>query len=450
MTKPLTIWLWVIPLLVQAQKTDSALGLRIRGVLIDHATLHPLDAGQLFAKTANGRVNVSVSGDSGKFSGVLPRGTTALLVERASYRPQIIPIRLSASENAQIIMVLIPLISIDKQNRDTPYLQTEQTSYVQRDSAAIQSTQDTERIQHSTFLITDAIQNKPISATVCFFYTKTGTKQCLGTDSKGWFRVDFKQKDIVAIEVSATGYQSYAGNLVVDQLDGRLLQHKIRMQRELTLFTVHAPEATHSELRTKTKTISLHSVPEDNGQFVTYDLLPGNYELFTRYKTHVVRQTIQLSTGLNFINATSPPKDQPVTPSTSGTTILKSVITGMINKPVLMLPDSIPIIYFGQGSYQLRPDSQDILKQVVGYMKEHPKYILQIVGHTDNVGNAQINQSLSIYRALVTATFLTRQGVTDGQLVKDGVGSNQPIMPNDIEANRALNRRVSLKLITAQ
>jgi outer membrane protein OmpA-like peptidoglycan-associated protein len=83
-------------------------------------------------------------------------------------------------------------------------------------------------------------------------------------------------------------------------------------------------------------------------------------------------------------------------------------------------------------------------------MKVHRSYTLQITGHTDNVGNPQINHTLSVYRAQATARFLTNQGILDSLLTKDGIGSRQPIAPNDTETTRALNRRVSLKLITAQ
>ncbi len=448
--KAVTIWLWILPLLVQAQKADSLACLHIQGVLIDYATHQPLDTGRLFAKTPSGRVRVSTNGDSGRLSGILPCGTTALLIERTGYRPQIIPVQPSLSRTARAVSVLIPMVPVDKQNRDTPYLQTEQTSYVQQDSATSQFSQDSNRVQHNTFLVTDAIQNKPLPATVCFFYTKTGTKRCLGTNSKGWFKLDFNQKDIIAVEVNSSGYQSYAGNIIVDQLDGRSLQHEIRMQRDLTLLTVHAPEATQCELRTKTQRIPLLSIPESKGQYASYELVPGSYELIASYQKRVVRQSVQLEAGLNFFTVAQPQIRTPDTSASNKVTRPETIAIGMTATPVLSLPDTIPMIYFEQGSYQLRPDSQDVLKRVASYMKSHPAHMLQITGHTDNVGNPQINQSLSMYRALVTATFLTRQGVSDRQLTKDGVGSSQPMAPNDIETNKALNRRVSLKLITAQ
>jgi outer membrane protein OmpA-like peptidoglycan-associated protein len=337
---------------------------------------------------------------------------------------------------------MIPFIPVEKQNQDTPYLQTEQTSYVQSDSIV----SDSNAVQHNTFLVTDAILRKPLSASVCFFYTKTGEKRCLGTNVLGKLERDFVQKDIIALEVRATGYQPYDGNLIVEQLNGQSLQHEIRLQRELTLFSVNAPNATYCELRAPKKTVPLLAVLGYAHQYVGYDLVPGSYELLVRYGDKVTRRPVRLDTGLNAITVNQPVEKPAPAPVNAATHTLDAVTVG----PALVLPDSIPMIYFEQGSYQLRSDSQAVLKQVAQYMKAHKSDTLQITGHTDNVGDPKVNRTLSLYRALATARFLTDLGVTGNQLTKDGIGSRQPIASNDTETNRALNRRVSLKLITAQ
>jgi outer membrane protein OmpA-like peptidoglycan-associated protein len=441
----LTICLFLLPLLVKAQQTDSSC-FNIKGIFIDYKTYQPLNTARLQAINIKGRQSIVISGDSGTFSAALPCGTTSLYIEPAGYRPQMIPIRFSANQRNQPVTVQIPFIPVDRQNQDTPYLQTEQTSYVQSDSTMGQSASDRNAVQHNTFLVTDAILGKPLSASVCFFYTKTGEKRCLGTNVLGKLERDFDQKDIIALEVRATGYQPYDGNLIVEQLTGQSLQHEIRLQRELTLFSVNAPNATYCELRAPTKTVPLFTMPGYAHQYVGYDLVPGPYELIVRYGAKVIRRPVRLATGLNAITVNQP-VEKPAPALVNAPAVgLDAVTAG----PALVLPDSIPMIYFEQGSHQLRSDSQAILKQVAQYMKVHRSYTLQITGHTDNVGNPQINHTLSVYRAQATARFLTNQGITDTLLTKEGIGSRQPIAPNDTETTRALNRRVSLKLITAQ
>lgn len=346
--------------------------------------------------------------------------------------------------------VLIPLVPVDKQGSDTPYLQTEQTSYVQYDRSSSQSRTDSNQLQHNTFVVTDAIGKNPLSATVCFFFTKSGNKRCLGTNAKGRLKFDFKERDIVALEVNATGYQQYAGNLIIDQLNGRSLTHSIQMQRELTLLTVDAPTATRCELSTPLKTILLTTLPGNSNQYTSYNVEAKSYELMVYYPHQKTRQSVRLHSGLNYILVT-PPRASPVVVLGNGKVVTRNTIaSGVTANPVLLRPDSIPMIYFEQGSYVLRPDSQQVLDQVVRYMKAHPDFILQIVGHSDNVGNPEINRTLSQYRASATAAYLTRRGISDKQLTKEGIGSKQPMVRNDTEENKALNRRVSLKFTMAQ
>ena len=451
MGKLLIIWLGIVPFLAQAQDVDTTSCLHVRGVLVDYATQKPLEAARLSARTANGLVRVAVSKDSGNFLGVIPCETATLLVERTGYRSQTIPIQLPTNLTDKSITVLIPLMPVDKQGSDTPYLQTEQTDYIQYDRSSSQSMTDSNQLQHNTFMVTDAIGNKPLSATVCFFFTKSGDKRCLGTNTKGWFKFDFKERDIVALEVSATGYQQYAGNLIVDQLDGRSLTHTIRMQRELTLLTVDAPTATRCELSTSTKTVILTTLPGNRNQYTSYDAEAKNYELTVYYPSQRIRQSVQLHSGLNYVGVL-PPRTNPVVVQSNSSKVVtrNTVVSGITANSVLLQPDSIPMIYFEQGSYMLRPDSQQVLEQVVSYMKAHPDYILQIVGHSDNVGNLEINRTLSQYRASATAAYLTRRGVSDRQLTKEGIGSKQPMVRNDTEENKALNRRVSLKFTPAK
>ncbi|GAB3553536.1 hypothetical protein GCM10027577_36980 [Spirosoma fluminis] len=439
------IWLCGASLLAQGQQLDST-GIYLQGQLIDYRTRQPLNSARLFVRAASSRQKIGTSDSTGAFSAKLPFGATAIRIERTGYRPQTIPVQLAANWDSLPITVVIPLIPTDKQTLNTPYQQTEQTSYVLNDSTVNQSARDSRHVQHNTFLITDAIRGKPLSATVCFLYTQTGEKRCLGTNAEGLLKRDFDQKDIVALEVRSTGYQSYDGNLIVEQLTGQSLQHGIQLQRELTLLSVNAPGATYCELRVKTKPMPLSAVSGYAHQYAAYDLVPGLYELAVRYGNEVTRQPIRLKTGLNFVSVNQP-RTNSVIASDKGT---RTEAVGVTTKPTLILPDSIPMIYFEQGSYQLRADSQDVLRRVAQYMREHPACKLLITGHTDNVGNFQINQTLSVYRALVTAKFLTKLGVADDILNKDGIGSRQPIAPNDSEVNRALNRRVSLKLVTVR
>jgi OOP family OmpA-OmpF porin len=67
---------------------------------------------------------------------------------------------------------------------------------------------------------------------------------------------------------------------------------------------------------------------------------------------------------------------------------------------------------------------------------------IEIQGHTDNKGAAAYNLKLSDRRAASVRKYLVAHGVATDRLVSRGYGLTRPIVPNDTEQNRALNRRV--------
>jgi OOP family OmpA-OmpF porin len=102
-------------------------------------------------------------------------------------------------------------------------------------------------------------------------------------------------------------------------------------------------------------------------------------------------------------------------------------------------------IYFDTGRATLRPESRAALEQVAQLMNRDAALKLEIVGHTDAVGDDAANRRLSEERALaVRSALVVDHGVSDRRLRARGAGESEPVAPNDSEAGRALNRRVEL------
>jgi len=99
-------------------------------------------------------------------------------------------------------------------------------------------------------------------------------------------------------------------------------------------------------------------------------------------------------------------------------------------------------IQFETGKDIIKPVSFPILNDIVKIMKENPSYLLQINGHTDNVGNPEFNQGLSERRAASVKNYLVSKGVAESRLSSQGFGDTKPVAPNNSAANRAKNRRV--------
>lgn len=102
-------------------------------------------------------------------------------------------------------------------------------------------------------------------------------------------------------------------------------------------------------------------------------------------------------------------------------------------------------IYFDTGKATLRPESSDALAQVAELMRTDPSLQLEVVGHTDDAGDAGANLRLSEERALaVRSALVIDHRVSDRRLRSRGAGESEPVAPNTSEAGRALNRRVEL------
>ena len=102
-------------------------------------------------------------------------------------------------------------------------------------------------------------------------------------------------------------------------------------------------------------------------------------------------------------------------------------------------------IYFDTGSDRIRPESSGTLKQIASMLDEHADLRLTIEGHTDNVGNAASNQSLSESRArAVKEALASTYGISADRLSAVGFGDTKPAAANTTPEGRQNNRRVEL------
>lgn len=102
-------------------------------------------------------------------------------------------------------------------------------------------------------------------------------------------------------------------------------------------------------------------------------------------------------------------------------------------------------IYFDSGSDTIRPESTGTLTQIGRMLEQNPDLRIRIEGHTDNVGEAEANQTLSERRAHSVMSYLVdTHGVDANRLEAVGRGDADPVSSNDTEAGRQNNRRVEL------
>ncbi len=105
-------------------------------------------------------------------------------------------------------------------------------------------------------------------------------------------------------------------------------------------------------------------------------------------------------------------------------------------------------IFFDYKKSDLTKESIAELNNLVRLMKQYPTLKIEISGHTDNVGDAEYNQKLSVARAKAVVDYLIKHGINSSRLTYVGYGFSKPIAPNDTEEGRRLNRRSEFKIIS--
>jgi OOP family OmpA-OmpF porin len=95
----------------------------------------------------------------------------------------------------------------------------------------------------------------------------------------------------------------------------------------------------------------------------------------------------------------------------------------------------------------LTGESKPILDQVAAGLSKHPRVRVELQGHTDSVGSAPYNLTLSQHRAEAVRDYLIAQGVSSAELTAVGYGKTQPIADNKTAEGRALNRRVVMLVL---
>jgi outer membrane protein OmpA-like peptidoglycan-associated protein len=103
-------------------------------------------------------------------------------------------------------------------------------------------------------------------------------------------------------------------------------------------------------------------------------------------------------------------------------------------------------ILFDFNRFELKPQYYSVLDEIAVMLSQNPKAKVEIQGHTDNIGSAEYNRTLSVKRARIVRNYFVQKGVEKDRLFPVGYGFKISTAPNEDESGRALNRRVEFVL----
>ena len=107
-------------------------------------------------------------------------------------------------------------------------------------------------------------------------------------------------------------------------------------------------------------------------------------------------------------------------------------------------------VYFEPGQTTLTPESMRQLTNIARILKTFPDVVVKIGGYTDSTGVGPEDLRFSEARARSVMTVLANQGVRLYRLFAQGYGAKYAVAPNTTPASRALNRRVSIRVLRKQ
>ncbi len=117
-------------------------------------------------------------------------------------------------------------------------------------------------------------------------------------------------------------------------------------------------------------------------------------------------------------------------------TILSSIRTYTLNH-----------LYFDVNKWDIKQEAIPTLHKLYLSFTKNPRLVIEIAGHTDNVGDEVNNHRLSQHRADAIKSYLVKKGINEERILTKGYGEKGPIASNDTETGRAQNRRTEIVVI---
>lgn len=105
-------------------------------------------------------------------------------------------------------------------------------------------------------------------------------------------------------------------------------------------------------------------------------------------------------------------------------------------------------VFFDTNEYALKPESRAELRKLHDLLANNAGWKIQINGHTDNVGDRNLNINLSLKRAQSVVDYLVELGIQRERLSARGFGPDRPLVSNDDEEEgREINRRTEIEIV---
>ena len=117
-------------------------------------------------------------------------------------------------------------------------------------------------------------------------------------------------------------------------------------------------------------------------------------------------------------------------------------------KPIQVKTFVLQNMYFATAKTTILTSSKPSLEMLYDLLKENPKLVIRIIGHTDDVGSDAANIKLSQGRANSVKQAMVKRVISSSRIQTQGKVESDPVVANDSDQHRQMNRRVEIEIIS--
>ncbi|MDI9872306.1 MULTISPECIES: OmpA family protein [Flectobacillus] len=405
----------------------SPLDIKIRGLLIDAITTKSVSANIYWAYSSNSTLiwsNPTFS--DGHFDIKLKDKAIKLRIEATGYESVIIDLSLDKSKTANLFLK-IPLLKQTTHQLNKIFSQ----STTKSDKTKKTTDNKHHKVTNIEFIAVNGLTHEPLAATYKFVPTNFSKSEHYTTSVENpHLALTFNGNDIYAVEIAADNFQTFLGNLIIDNLDSRTHHDTIYLAKELVFLNIITQKVgTLDDIYiSKYGSKAPHLFQKLSfSHEIAYETLEKNerYQLYIiNDKKDTISHTFQATHNIY--------------------QILSDTLSKSINHPNQNYHKSI--LYFEASDFHLKPESYDHLREAIKRAKYQKELLIDIYAYTDNLGEFYANLYLSEIRAMYIKNTLSAEGISDKRIRCIPMGSKNPISKNKDEASRSQNRRVEIIL----
>lgn len=275
--------------------------------------------------------------------------------------------------------------------------------------------------------VTDQLTEKPLGNAQVSVVNEKNPKQKLvrATDAKFGRVGKAMPAGTYSVKVSRSGYYP----------DSMTYVHQDRYD---TIFVALYPEQTLNVVTTDAKTgrpIGAHiTLYDENGNVINEAQVDSAANMLSTVLDGRKRYYVCASAN-GYIDACD---------SVRSVTELKNLRL----EPKLLRKFILQNMFFATDKTKILPTSEDALQLLYNLLVENPEMRIKIIGHTDDVASDQYNQKLSEGRARSVRKEMMDRGIDGKRIETEGHGEKDPIVANDSDEHRQMNRRVEIEILS--